>query len=93
MREIPGHLELIGNQLQICGKRCVDIADKFGTPTYVYNIDRVLDNFLRLRSSLETYADREVIIYYAVKANFNPTILRALAGEGAYIDVLSVYEA
>ena len=93
VREIPGHLEVVDNVLHIGGVGCVELAERFGTPTYVYNIDRVLDNFDRLRGSLERHADREVAVYYAVKANFNPFILRALAEHGAHADVLSVDEA
>jgi diaminopimelate decarboxylase len=92
MREIQGHLEVVGNSLHIGGVDCTGIADEFGTPTYVYNIDRVLENYRRLRDGLEDHADRGVAVYYAVKANFNPAILRALADEGAHADVLSVYE-
>jgi diaminopimelate decarboxylase len=53
----------------------------------------VLENYRRLKDGLEANADREIVVYYAVKANFNPAILRTLAGEGAHADVLSVHEA
>ena len=93
MREIKGHLEIEDNRLHVGGVPCTEIADEFGTPTYVYNTDRVLENYTRLRDGLEANADREIVVYYAVKANFNPAILRALAVEGAHADVLSVHEA
>ena len=93
MREIRGHLEVADNRLHIAGAPCTEIADEYGTPTYAYNADRALENYRRLRDALEASADREAAVYYAVKANFNPAILRALAGEGAHADVLSVHEA
>jgi len=93
MREVPNHLEVRGNELNICGISCVDLADSFGTPTYVYNSERILDNYERIKGILERHSDREVVIYYAVKANFNPSILKILAEHGAHADVLSVYEA
>ncbi len=93
MIEIKGHLEVEDNKLHVGGVPCTEIAEEFGTPTYVYNTDRVLENYRRLRDGLEASADREVVVYYAVKANFNPAIMRALAGEGAHADVLSVHEA
>ena len=93
MIEIKGHLEVEDNRLHIGRVPCTEIADEFGTPTYVYNTDRVLENYRRLRDGLEANADREIVVYYAVKANFNPAILRTLAGEGAHADVLSVHEA
>ncbi|MFQ6053622.1 MAG: diaminopimelate decarboxylase family protein, partial [Candidatus Bathyarchaeia archaeon] len=93
MREIPDHLEVIENELYVGGVGCVELAEKFGTPTYVYNSERIVDNFRRLEGSLRRHADREVAVYYAVKANFNPAILELLAELGAYADILSIDEA
>ena len=92
MRKIKGHFEVMDNQLFIGGVPCTEIANEFGTPTYVYDLNRVLGNYRRIRDGLESQADREVAVYYAVKANFNPAILRTLASEGAYADVLSTHE-
>ena len=72
---------------------CVELADEFGTPQYIYNVEMVLENYRRIRDGLEARADRDVVVYYAVKANFNPALLEALAGEDAHADVLSVHEA
>ena len=93
MREVPGHLEVRENELYIGGVNCVGLADEFGTPMYVYNGERIADNFGRLEGGLRRHADREVVVYYAVKANFNPVILRLLAEGGAYADILSINEA
>jgi diaminopimelate decarboxylase len=92
MKDIEGHLEVEGNLLHVGGVPCTELTDEFGTPQYVYNVERVLENYRRLRDGLEAHADRDVVVYYAVKANFNPALLEALAGEGAHADVLSVYE-
>jgi len=92
MREVPNHLEIRGNELNIGGISCVDLANSFGTPTYVYNSERILDNYERMASVLESHSDREVVVYYAVKANFNPIILKILGEQGAHADVLSMYE-
>jgi diaminopimelate decarboxylase len=93
MKTIDGHLEIEGNLLHVGGVPCTELADEFGTPQYVYNVERVLENYRRIRDGLEAHADRDVVVYYAVKANFNPALLEALAGEGAHADVLSVHEA
>ncbi|KON27652.1 hypothetical protein AC481_04175 [miscellaneous Crenarchaeota group archaeon SMTZ-80] len=90
--EKPGHLEVKDNKLIIGGFPCEDIATRFGTPTYVYNENRIKDNFFRLKESLEKHADREVVIYYAVKANYAPLILKLLSNKGAYADVVSLNE-
>ena len=64
MREIHVHLEVIDNELYICKSSCVEIADRFGTPTYVYNSERIVDNYKRLSNSLKRYSDRENLTDY-----------------------------
>jgi diaminopimelate decarboxylase len=93
MKTIPGHLEIKNNKLHIVDYPLEDISHAYGTPTYVYNLDRVRENYRRIRNAFLKYSDRSVKIYYALKANFNPEILRTLVKEGAYADVLSVFEA
>ncbi len=91
--EEPGHLEVKDNKLFISGFSCETLAEEFGTPTYVYNENRINDNFIRVKESLERHADREVVVYYAVKANYAPPILKFLASKEAYADVVSLNEA
>ncbi|MBD3207379.1 diaminopimelate decarboxylase [Candidatus Bathyarchaeota archaeon] len=90
---IPGHLEEKGNQLHIHDYSLSSIAHTYGTPTYVYNLERIRENYTRIRDNLIKYSDRKVSVFYALKANYNPEILRTLANEGAYADVLSIYES
>ena len=54
-------MEIEGNQLRISGVPCVELADEFGTPQYVYNVERVLENYRRIRDGLEAHADRELV--------------------------------
>lgn len=79
---IPGHLEEKGNQLHIKNYSLSAIAHAYGTPTYVYNLDRIRENYRRIRDSLMKYSDRKVSVFYALKANFNPEIIRTLVKEG-----------
>jgi len=88
-----GHLDIIGNQLHIGGVPCPEIVKDHGTPTYVYNLDRVKENYIRLRESLKRYSPIDVTVYYAVKANYNHSILKTLENEGAHADVVSPMEA
>jgi len=50
------------------------LAAKFGTPLYVYELDRVVDAYRDLRNVLPP----GLIIYYSLKANPHPDIVRAL---------------
>lgn len=62
------------------------IAEQFGTPTYVYSKAALLENFA-------SYADackgRDTLVCYAMKANSNLAILDLLARQGAGFDIVS----
>ncbi|MDI6806858.1 MAG: diaminopimelate decarboxylase [Candidatus Aenigmarchaeota archaeon] len=91
--EISGHLETKNNELYIGGMSTLDLAKEFGTPLYVYNVNRILDNYRRFRDIISKYTDKEVRVHYAMKANSNPGILRYLNAEGSWIDAVSPEEA
>jgi diaminopimelate decarboxylase len=62
------------------------MADKFGTPLYVYSAGTILDHYTRLDAAL---APLDHLICYAVKANSNRAILQLLANAGAGFDIVS----
>ena len=62
------------------------MADKFGTPLYVYSAGTILDHYTRLDAAL---APLDHLICYAVKANSNRAILKLLADAGAGFDIVS----
>src|SRR6266699_5675581 len=62
------------------------VAEKFGTPLYVYSAGTVLDHYRRLDVA---FAPLDHLICYAVKANSNRAILKVLADEGAGFDIVS----
>src|SRR5258708_39680948 len=62
------------------------LAERHGTPLYVYSEQTILDHYRRLNGALEPL-NREIC--YAVKANSNLAILRILAEEGAGFDIVS----
>jgi diaminopimelate decarboxylase len=59
---------------------------EFGTPTYVYSAETILDHYARLDAAL---APLDHLICYAVKANSNRAILKLLARTGAGFDIVS----
>jgi len=63
-----------------------EIAQQFGTPTYVYSKKAITDNFLAYAEALEGQAHQ---ICYAVKANSNLSILKLLAQLNAGFDIVS----
>ena len=65
------------------------VAEKFGTPLYVYSAGTILDHYRRLDAAL---APLQHLICYAAKANSNRAILKLLADAGAGFDIVSAGE-
>ena len=65
------------------------IAERYGTPTYVYSRAALTEHFMAYQNAL---ADRHHLICYAVKANSNLAVLNVLAQLGAGFDIVSVGE-
>ena len=63
-----------------------DLADRFGTPLYVYSAGAILGQFDALQAA---FAALDPLICYSVKANSNLGILRLVAGRGSGFDVVS----
>ncbi|MCB1237759.1 MAG: diaminopimelate decarboxylase, partial [Verrucomicrobiae bacterium] len=62
------------------------LAERHGTPLYVYSQATILDHFRRLDAAL---GNLDHLICYAVKANSNLAVLNLLAREGAGFDIVS----
>src|SRR5437899_4674101 len=73
-------------QLHCEGVDLARVAEKFGTPLYVYSAGTILDHYRRLDAAL---AALDHLICYAVKANSNRAILKLLVEEGAGFDIVS----
>jgi diaminopimelate decarboxylase len=65
------------------------LAEKHGTPLYVYSKNTITDHFDRLDQGLD---DLDHLICYAVKANSNLAILNLLAERGSGFDIVSAGE-
>src|SRR5688572_11212476 len=74
-----------GSELHIGGLPVSELAECYGTPFFVY--DRaILDSKLSL---LRNALPREFEVYYSVKANPNPAILRHFVLRGCGLEVAS----
>ena len=62
------------------------IAEQFGTPTYVYSKAQLLANYA---AYADACAGRDALVCYAMKANSNLAILDLLARQGAGFDIVS----
>ena len=68
----------------------VHIAETFGTPVYVYDAQKITEQFQRLRNAFSSVPSLN--LYYAVKANSNLNILKLLHQQGAGLDTVSIEE-
>jgi len=73
---------------QLCAGRLplADIAERWGTPCYVYGEPLILRNYRALATA---FARRRGGVCYAVKANSNLAVLQTLARAGAGFDIVS----
>ena len=72
--------------LNLGGVSAASLADRYGTPLYVYEADRIRGAYATLQRAFDV---PDLRIHFATKANSNPWILRVLAREGAWADVVS----
>jgi diaminopimelate decarboxylase len=63
-----------------------ELADRYGTPLYVYSRHHLQHQFRTLADAL---AGLNPLICFAVKSNSNAAVIQTLAGEGAGADVVS----
>lgn len=83
-------MELTNGTYTIQGLHVADICKEFGTPLYVYDASKIIE---QLKSLKNAFSDTEVRIKYAAKALTNISILKLLKKHGAGVDVVSIQEA
>ena len=64
----------------------LDLAQEYGTPLYVYDGDMIVEHYKELYDFIKW---PKLKIHYAMKANYNFSILKALNEAGAGIDAVS----
>jgi len=79
-------LSMQDGQLRIEGVALADIAERFGTPCYVYSRAALT---AALREFQDELAGVDALVCYAVKANANLAILNLFARLGAGFDIVS----
>jgi len=71
------------NKLWFKSYECTKLAEKYGTPLFLYDGEEFIDNAKYLYNGLNKYADREVKISFMIKANPSSGLLR-LWNESGY---------
>lgn len=66
-----------------------NLADEFGTPLYVYDAEKIKEQYNKLTNA---FTDTDTVFFYACKALTNIHILQHIKGLGCNIDCSSVNE-
>ena len=74
--------------LTIGGLAAAGLAERFGTPLFVYDAQLLRRNLQRLRNALGERVD----VHYSVKANPNPDVIGVFVAEGAGLEIASAAE-
>jgi diaminopimelate decarboxylase len=82
-------MELNNNAFYAGGVKLTDVAQEFGTPVYVYNADKIVSQYKRLKNAFKPI---DIKIKYACKALNNSAILKLLKNEGSGLDTVSINE-
>ena len=85
MRSTPG-FHYCDGKLTCDGVPAVEIAERFGTPCYVYSAGLLRERYGRIR---DAFAARDALVCFSVKSLGNLSVLRLLAQCGSGFDVVS----
>jgi len=79
----------MNDQLKLVRETLLECATEFGTPLYVYDGNKIIDQYKKLVAAFKGIKFR---VHYACKANTNINILRLLRKEGCELDTVSIQE-
>ena len=80
------HFPYKNGSLYAEGVSLTALADRHGTPAYVYSRSEIEANW---RAYADAFSGRDALICYSVKANGNLAVLNLLAGLGSGFDIVS----
>src|SRR6185437_10245157 len=80
---------IVTNQFKIQGISPIELCKQYGTPLYVYDGEKIVSQYNRLKNA---FASTNVRIKYAAKALTNQAILKLLQKAGSGVDVVSLQE-
>lgn len=82
-------METKDQQFQIQGVSLIELSHQFGTPLYVYDGQKILDQVKQLQDAFSTV---KLKIKYATKALSNINILKLMKKAGTGVDAVSIEE-
>ncbi len=86
---ISGNLKIAKNQLYIGEKSAVELIEKYGSPLYVLDEQKIRENCRTYANSIKKYFGESSMALYASKANSFKRIYSIVNQEGLGTDVVS----
>jgi len=83
-------MELKENLFKVQGIDLIELTQRYGTPLYVYDGEKITSQFNAVKSA---FSDHKIRIKYAAKALTNISVLKYMKMLGAELDVVSIQEA
>jgi diaminopimelate decarboxylase len=75
-----------GGELRVEGVAVSELAERYGTPLFVYSRSYIQEHYRALVASLR---ELDPLVCYSVKVNTNGAVIQTLAAEGSGADVVS----
>ncbi len=82
-------MELTNHRYQIQGVDMLSIVEEFGSPIYVYDADKIVEQYNTLANAFKGV---NLKLKYACKALTNINVLKLLRKQGAGLDTVSIQE-
>ncbi len=82
-------MELKRNQFVIDGLPIVKLAEKYGSPLYIYESAKMISQYQRM---MHAFRETKVRVNYAAKALTNVSVLKLFRELGAGLDAVSIQE-
>ena len=82
-------MDLVNNRFSIQGVDLVELAEEFGTPVYVYDAEKIKEQFDTLK---QAFSKVNMKVKFAAKSLTNLSILKLLRSYGSELDCVSIQE-
>ncbi len=83
-------MNLQNDKYHIGKHEVTELCKQFGTPLYVYDMDTLRERVEELQKEIGVYSNTEFL--YAIKANYNPHLVKEIINLGLGIDAVSPEE-
>lgn len=82
-------MELVNGKYAASGINLIEISNQFGAPVYVYDGNKIIEQYNRL---INAFKPLNIKVKYACKALNNSSILKLLKQHGSGLDTVSINE-